>query len=229
MKKYFVIACLFLLTGCTPFINNNVIIDWVDFLHFNGEKYLGSQLEIADSKFIGGKIGKIKKKLDDNVKNPNYKSKNGDAAFLPVGTNLYEVINEPNLIAVRDKNSINGYKIYSKTDYKSDFYSINKDEVVKIQIFDEVSYDQFILRKAINNKKDIGKFIDILQSGNPDSSVVFDYADPKMSSYVVLVYTSESVAKKIPLFFDGEKYFWHHRDSEVLPKEVEEILNVRDD
>ncbi|MBS4201633.1 hypothetical protein KHA93_18630 [Bacillus sp. FJAT-49732] len=228
MKKYIVMACLFLLTGCNPFTQTNVTIDWVDFLQFSGEKYNRSQLEIADPDLIGEKIGEVKKTLDDNVKDPDYKSKDGDAAYLPAGTALYEVKNEPNFIAVRDKDSINGYKIYSKTNIRTDFYSINKDEVLKVQIFDEVTYEQFILRKAIIDKKDIVRFIDVLQSGKPDSSLVFDYSDPKMSSYVILVYTSEPVAKKIPLFFDGEQYFWYNSDSEVLPAEIENLLKVND-
>ncbi|MCR2823729.1 hypothetical protein [Lederbergia panacisoli] len=229
MKKFFIIACILLLTGCNQLFQSNVVIDWVDFLQFEGEEYLGSQLEIADPNLIGEKIGEIKHMLEGNVRNPNYKSKNGDAAFLSVGTVLYEIKNEPNLIAIRDKDSINGYKIYYKMDKWKDFPSILKDEVARVQLFDEVSYNQFILRKAITEKKDISQLIDILQSGKTDTTVAFDYSNPKMSSYVILVYTSAPVAEKIPFFFDGEQYFWYNHDSEVMPDEIEEVLSVGND
>ncbi|MBW8350849.1 hypothetical protein K0H71_15535 [Bacillus sp. IITD106] len=224
MKKYIMIACLVLLTGC----QTQVVIDWVDFLQFNGEHYNGSTLEIADPELIGEKVGEIKHTLENNVKNPNYKSKDGDAAFLTKGTALYEVKNESNLLAVRDKYSINGYKIYSKENNTANTSYLNKDEVTKVQIFDEVSYNQFILRKSISDKKDISQLIDILQSGKPDSTVAFDYSSPNMSSFVILVYTSAPIAEKIPLFFDGKQYFWYNDDSEVLPKEIEHILSAND-
>ncbi|MBS4197958.1 hypothetical protein [Lederbergia citri] len=224
MKKYIIIACLVLLTGC----HSNVVIDWVDFLQFNGEQYNGSTLEIADPELIGKKVGKIKHTLENNVKDPSYKSKDGDAAYISKGTALYEVKNESNLLAIRDKDSINGYKIYSKENYAANTSYFNKDEVTKVQIFDEVSYNQFILRKAISDKKDISQLFDILKSGKPDSTVAFDYSNPNMNSFVILVYTSSPIAEKIPLFFDGKQYFWYNHDSEVLPKEIELILSAND-
>ncbi|MBS4220921.1 hypothetical protein KHA96_21745 [Bacillus sp. FJAT-49711] len=226
MKKYLIIACILFLTGCNQLIHSNVIIDWVDFLQFDGNEYIGSQLEISDPDLIGEKIGEIKHTLDGNIKNPNYTSKDGDAAYLPAGTDLYEIKDDSNLIAVKDKDSINGYKIYAKKDNRNNFSSINNDDVAKIQIFDEVSYNQFIFRKAITEKTDISHLIDIFHSGIPDSTVAFDYSDPKMSSFIILVYTSAPIAEKIPFFFDGEKYFWYNHESEVLSNEIEDILGI---
>lgn len=55
---------------------------------------------IEDSS-IGKMIGKVKFNVHENVSNPNYRFRNGDATFLDVGTEIYSIDSETNAIAVK--------------------------------------------------------------------------------------------------------------------------------
>ena len=87
--------CPFALTACSAPNNNNpgIEIDWVDFIVLNNINYLGNYN--GDNKYeqgsIDGVIGKVTFNVSKNVKDPAYKIKNGDAAFLPVGTEIYKI------------------------------------------------------------------------------------------------------------------------------------------
>lgn len=68
------------------------IIDWVDFLMINGITYDHNNegtKEVAKEQ-IGDKISEITYMLNDHACT-DHKSKNGDAAYLPVGTAVYEL------------------------------------------------------------------------------------------------------------------------------------------
>jgi hypothetical protein len=66
------------------------IIDWVDVLQWNGVKY--SRNDDADISKLkqGAKVGSTKYMMADHACS-DYKTKDGDATFLPAGTELYEV------------------------------------------------------------------------------------------------------------------------------------------
>lgn len=73
----------------------HVIIDWVDFIKFNGIMYVanfdshaGAQLVAAD---LGPQFATVKFKTDGNVNDSGYHPKDGDAAFLDPGTPIYAV------------------------------------------------------------------------------------------------------------------------------------------
>lgn len=67
-----------------------VQIDWVNFIRFNSITYLAESQHIAPA-LLGPKFAQIKFKLKGNVNDPNYHSKDGDAAFLNAGTAVYAV------------------------------------------------------------------------------------------------------------------------------------------
>lgn len=65
-------------------------IEWVDFLQINDIRYSrldGAELP-ADSGGSGAKVGEITYMLSDHAC-ADYKQKNGDAAFLPIGTAVH--------------------------------------------------------------------------------------------------------------------------------------------
>jgi len=69
------------------------IIDWVDFvvigdIHYLRNYNVGNKL-LEES--IDAVIGKVKFNVSNNIKDINYKVKNGDAAFLPKGTKIYKI------------------------------------------------------------------------------------------------------------------------------------------
>jgi hypothetical protein len=86
------ICCLSGLVGCVP--AGSVIIDWVDFIKFNGITYLasfdhtGRPLQESD---LGPIFASVQFRLDGNVHDPDYHSQDGDAAFLDAGTPVYMV------------------------------------------------------------------------------------------------------------------------------------------
>ena len=67
-----------------------VQIDWVDFIRFNGITYISDSQRI-ESALLGPKFARVKFELEGNVHDPNYHSKDGDAAFLKAGTDVYTV------------------------------------------------------------------------------------------------------------------------------------------
>ena len=85
------LATLIALMSCGPVQTSHVIIDWVDFIKWNGVSYLalpnaGAQLPATA---LGAQVGTVKKKVADVVDDPAYQTQNGDAAFLPIGTSIY--------------------------------------------------------------------------------------------------------------------------------------------
>lgn len=91
-----------ILVACAslPFANGqpssnsqHIEIDWIDFIRFGGITY--SATPVSGRPLIAGDLGPVfvtvKFKLDGNVQNPNYQSKDGDAAFLNPGTKVYAV------------------------------------------------------------------------------------------------------------------------------------------
>ncbi|MCD8511221.1 MAG: hypothetical protein LRY73_16025 [Bacillus sp. (in: Bacteria)] len=88
-------------------------ISWVDFIHINGTEYTKIySAVISDEEFIGEKIGEVKFKVDGNVANPNYRIKDGDAAFHEKGTELFAVEGHHHLLAVPTDHEVNGYQLY---------------------------------------------------------------------------------------------------------------------
>ncbi|HJT58599.1 MAG TPA: hypothetical protein VJ761_18975 [Ktedonobacteraceae bacterium] len=98
-----VLVPAFVLVACTALPSSNgqpssnfqhVEIDWVDFIRFGGITYttppvgFGRALVASD---LGPVFATVKFKLDGNVQDPNYQSKDGDAALLNPGTRVYTV------------------------------------------------------------------------------------------------------------------------------------------
>jgi len=102
MKKLITITTLALLvvsalvsqTGCTDEKLTTVIvdIDWVNFIKFNDITYLR---KVTTTDFFQEEdlvyFDKVRFKLADNVNQPSYGSKNGDAAYLEEGTPIYSI------------------------------------------------------------------------------------------------------------------------------------------
>lgn len=77
-------------------------IDWVDCIKVNERMYYNNTFpreEIVPSE-VGKKLGKVKFVVSEKVSNSSYKFRNFDASYLEKGTNIYEVLNNEDLIAV---------------------------------------------------------------------------------------------------------------------------------
>ena len=78
---------------------------WVDCVQINGiiyeSNYERTQIDVS---LVGKQIGTVRFNVSDNVHNPNYHFRNGDATYLTVGTKMYEV-------NVTDSNDSVGVKV----------------------------------------------------------------------------------------------------------------------
>ncbi|MHB8597899.1 MAG: hypothetical protein ACYDER_13925 [Ktedonobacteraceae bacterium] len=77
-------------SGASGAGGTSVQIDWVNFIRFQGITYLADSQHIAPT-LLGPKFAQVKFELEGNVNDPNYHSKDGDAAFLNPGTTVYTV------------------------------------------------------------------------------------------------------------------------------------------
>lgn len=95
-------------------------IRWVDFIILDGYLYEGEYADknnnhedriIVDPNLIGDRIGKVKFKIQGNVRNSNYIKRNLDASILNKGTEIYEIIDDDNRqrIAVKIGTEFNLY------------------------------------------------------------------------------------------------------------------------
>ena len=85
----FVAGCQ--LPGSAP--TCNTMIDWVNFIQVGSTQYVAgpeSSVTLQESD-LGPVYAKVKFKVSGNVCDPNYKLKDGDAAFLDLGTEIYQV------------------------------------------------------------------------------------------------------------------------------------------
>jgi hypothetical protein len=71
----------------------SAIIDWVDFVQWNGITYLAvpPTAAAAGGPGLGPQLATTKRKLADNETNPSHQLQEGDAAFLEAGTPIYGV------------------------------------------------------------------------------------------------------------------------------------------
>jgi len=213
MKKWIMLSFLLIyLTGCQPFMGGQTVIDWLDFIQWNGHDYNGvHNSEIADASFIDKEIGEVRFKVADNVSNPSYQLKDGDAAFHEKGTKLYSIKGEDNIIAVKDEAAINDYRIYFAIDnskYKWHFDDVSLDQVKKIEIYKSATLAGNQQIATIAAKAGIENFLENLYSKEapafqPNTST----GDP--ISYQIILYTDDPIAYKYNVQYDGNTYFWH--------------------
>lgn len=85
-------AALIAVASCGTLQTSHVMIDWVDFLKWDGVTYVavpGPPASPLAAGALGGQVGAVKKKVADVVTDPAYRTQDGDAAFLPIGTAIY--------------------------------------------------------------------------------------------------------------------------------------------
>jgi hypothetical protein len=104
------LGALALLTVCTLAscgVSSGSSIHWADFVQFDGIFYL-RQVEMngraLTAKDLGAQYATVKFELNGQETNPSYRRRDGDAAYLPVGTSVYRVTGYPPtfLLAARE-------------------------------------------------------------------------------------------------------------------------------
>jgi hypothetical protein len=232
MKKWIALLGIFLLlTGCqsptTPF-DGNVVIDWVDFIMWDGVEYNGIHTAVlADESFIGEKIGEIEFMVADNVTNSNYKIKNGDAAFHEKGTELYSVKGMEDFIAVQSSSAVNGYQVYypfEETEYSRHFKDMPREKVKRIEIYEAFTPEGIKRISEISNSEKVKNFLDLLENSEMDSTFQPNTEKGDPTYYEMVFFTDEPIAYKYGMQYDGETFYWHPWDTSILPIEIEKYV-----
>src|SRR5712691_677444 len=75
----------------------NAQIDWVNFIQVGSTQYVAGLQSptVIQEGDLGPVYAHVKFKVSGNVCDPNYRLKDGDAAFLDVGTPIYQVNGHP--------------------------------------------------------------------------------------------------------------------------------------
>ena len=218
------------IAGCRPlaYIGGSKI-DWVDFIRLDGIEYQGIHTgALANKVYIGKKIGTVKFKVADNVKNPNYKIRNGDAAFHEKGTEIFQIKNQPHLIAVKNTKAVNGYQVYFSSDdidYQWHFKEMPTEKVKRIEIYlaEPMKGDKLISKLTKSN--DVDRFLRLLVESEEtaDFQPNIEKEDPVF--YEMIFYTEDPIAYKYNMQFDGETYYWHPWDTSILSDEIKVFMN----
>lgn len=117
-NKLSLIMVLLLLVVCSGCSAWNAVrgcpdgeIEWIDSLKLNGISYTGDFNDVSSGSPLekGDKVGEVKYMMADHACS-NHKARNGDAAFLPIGTEVYEAVG-----------------------YQSDFRVIAEDRVFQVR------------------------------------------------------------------------------------------------
>lgn len=234
-KIIMLLAGIFILAGCSNTIFNTLtstetIIDWVDFIKWDDKSYeVIYEGVLADESYIGEVKGTVKFKVADNVTNPNYKTKNGDAAFHEKGTEFFAVKDHPDLLAVKDKEEIGGYRLYYARDEgapKWHFKDVPRELVKRIEFYSLYTAEGNKQLSAWENPEDLDAILQLLATSKeqPDFSPNTTEKDPDY--YNILLYAEGPIAYRYNIQFDGETYYWFPWDTHILPASIKQYIAV---
>lgn len=209
-------------------IKGNAIIDWVDFVKHGGHSYTGlweAVLQNPDD-VTGEAAGKVKFKVGDVVTNPSYRTKDGDAAFLAIGTELLRVrgFAEDELLAVRDTSLIGGYRLYAEDGFaktvRMNYADIPKARVTKVELYREGNAEPYRTLEGSDKER----FIALLDGGQDkrDYRPASQRGDPEYRRMVF--YADGPLAYQYTIADDGDNVFFSPWETRLVDAEVRELL-----
>lgn len=189
------------LSGCMP-VSKKVCIDWVDAIKINNIRYYSRyDRVIIDEKVIDKEIDVVKFKVAENVNDPEYKLKNGDATYLEPGTKIFSVkgYDSDNVAAV--KVGVN-WRLYTKEGSK-DLIQENKEEYGSASklVVEGLSEKKI----QIEDKKKIEEIANILRDA-PKVSQMPNLNNQKRFSFYFIVKDKDGVGKI------ASKYYLSYED-----------------
>ena len=158
MKKIivFVIVLMLALSGCGQ--KPMTLIDWVDFVKLNEITYIATPFIVSENQ-IESEVSKTKYNVSESVHDPNYKTKDGDAAFLPVGTPIYKL-----------KDYKSEYRILAKKENKLVIYEVSDNPSAKTG-GDLLDIQDKVTSVSIHNGEDNSKIAEIIDQAVIDKLV----------------------------------------------------------
>lgn len=179
-KRFFVviISLIVLLGGCAQSgddvqsgddAQSHIDIDWVNFVKLGGIQYMRTDY-LIDAEKLGSQISEVKFKVSDNVNNPNYIVKDGDAAYLEKGTPIFNINGYKSSfrIAIKSANEIIMYQVFENPKAKigSDIADI-VNKVDSIEINNETNGEEIV---TITDVEKINKMVDMVLKAPVDLS-----------------------------------------------------------
>jgi hypothetical protein len=220
---------IILVVGCNQH-GTHTEIDWVDFIKWQGKEYHAVYNGfISDPSLIGDKIGVTNFKVSENITDTGYKTKDGDAAFLPKGTALYNIKNMTGFIAVKDEFQINGYQLYVEYNSKQDrfwFKHIPLEKVKKIETYaiDPQNYVDRTLQHTFSGKEEIENILSLLTSSKTNANYEPDMKDGDPIMYEMTFHTGDPIAYKISIHYDKVHYYFHPDDTNIIDERIKVFL-----
>ncbi|MFD0620581.1 hypothetical protein ACFQZR_24250 [Paenibacillus sp. GCM10027629] len=239
MKRGLVVVILLAivaLTACRSVLNpikGNAAIDWVDFVKINQKTYMGlHEAVLADpaAVLLDRVVGKVAFQVSDVVTNPEYRTQDGDAAFLAVGTELFEMkgYKDQSLIAAKDDRSIHGFRLYQVNDpdfQHMKFKDLEAVKVKRIEIYQDAGSNELLHK--IQDGPDIQKFTDLLVAGSKTPEYVPDQTQGDSIYYQMVFYTDQVMAYKISLAYDSKHYYFSPGETHTISQEIEQFIPKR--
>jgi hypothetical protein len=200
------------------------IIDWVDFLKLNGISYTHSwQAALTDPRKLGEEIGKVDFQVADHVNDVHYIVKDGDAAFLTIGTVVYAIKGFPNheIVAVQDVHTIGGYKLYIE-DINKNKLGLTFEEAVRNKIMKVGFYPMDGGGKPVVELEHGSQafLVDLLQRAAQEQTVDIqrDVTNPVYYNFVMD--TGTAVGYVDTIYRSHNKYYWNHPEVKELPSAI---------
>ncbi|MGK7377047.1 hypothetical protein ACSFXN_04345 [Planococcus sp. 1R117A] len=223
MKRLVILALVCLsLAAC----QSHTVIDWVDFIQFEGKHYTSvDSAVIKEESGIGKKAGEVNFKVADNISNPNYQVKNGDAAFWEKDTGLFEVIGFPELLAVADEHEVNGYRLYVEEqagkDFPHHFKDVELEQVKSIEIYTGENVPELLNR--ITDAGELEEFKRLLTEAYiPPPEGKAEQQDPDI--YQMVLYTDAKLAHSFYLYKENGQWLWYPWEQQFLPDEIGKLI-----
>ncbi|WP_208919312.1 hypothetical protein [Paenibacillus uliginis] len=229
--KTFGLLMIILLSGCSSLqFNQNqthTIIDWVDFVKLNGNMYTSDWgIVLKHENDVAEEVGEVSFTVDEVVTDPGYRTKDGDAAFLDIGTKLYRVkgFGTDELIAVADDTRVNGYKLYIQDQFRSSMINrydeIPKDKVNSIGLYCDNESKPY---KTLTGK-DINKFIKLLDDGvySPNYSPNMNNGDPLY--YLMVFYTDDPIGNSFSIADDSQNVYFYPDSTRIVDSEIRDWI-----
>lgn len=223
-------AILMLLAGCSRQERDGITvqaeIDWVDFVMLNGHSYTGLYNSIiADpANVTEEEAGRTAFKVADVVSNPDYTIKDGDAAFLPIGTVLYKVkgYTADQLIAAKNKDRIGGYSLYAENEFvktvQLHYGDIPKDKTVRIELYRGQETKTY--KSLRDSEKD--RFIQLLDAGR-DVEMYTSLQD-SARYYHMVFYTDGPLAYSFTILDDGSQVCFYPMGTRLVDSAIRPLL-----
>lgn len=233
MRRLLSILMLFvLLCGCSSMRTNpfkgHAVIDWVDFVNLNGNSYsgLGEGVLKNPGDVTEVVVGEVQFKVADVVTNPDYRTQDGDAAFLDKGTKLYRVkgFDDEQLIAAKDEQRIGGYRLYAKGDFiktiRHPYKDVPKDKVERVELYAFDKVDPY--KTLVNN--DMKRFIQLLDSGKDTQNYTPQNKEGDPTYYWMVFYINEPIAYAFSLADDRVNVFFSPWNTRIVDREIRQLL-----